>query len=393
MVSKKKRNEPKDAGKEAAAKSAQRKKLDDNVAKAKADIAKEIHFVPTFLLFTILVCSGGMAVMSYRDMFGTGKIIFGEDDEAMLKFTGSTKWFDDSRGWKSTAGGFSSVQQVTTDENDMGAYFVRKLAGAAALAFHLQKLIPILFQSSNFHWGHGHFRPMLLTSVLGNFAVAAFYVLHFDEFKSANAENLGFAIAIALIIEAVIILGFIAASIGKGPSLKAKTFPPGKGPASIVSKIITRTFCIVSGMIAIIAGRDFFFPGQELPFPPHDDIYLEWTGAFIHSPPANSEEENDFGLEAPLHFGDKFISRLMALYVLVVCFQKLVSGLLIRVGKDNSGEKKCKVFWQSQLVGNALILFTFRVFAPAALSASLDLRWHIMCLGYETFMLALYGYF
>lgn len=394
MASKKKKTDTKSISKNDAAKSQQRKQLDENVAKAKIDAAKELHFVPTALLFTILVCSGALAVMSYRDMFGTGKVIFGGNDEAMLHFTGSTKWYDDSRGWKSTAGGFSSVQQVTTDENDMGGYFVKKMAGAAALAFHLQKLIPVLFQSSEFDWGYDHFKPMLLTSVLGNFAVAGFYVLHFDEFKTSNAENMGFVIAAILIVEAVVILAFIlAASFGKSrPSLKSKTLPAGKGPKSIVSKILARTFCIVSGAIAVIAGRGLFFPGEELPFPPYDDIYLEWTGAFIHSPPAHSIEEREHGLEAPLHAGDKFISRLMALYILIICFQKLASGFLVHVGKDNSGEKKCKTFWRAQCIGNILLLFTMRVFAPAALSASLDLRWHIMSLGYETFILGLYGY-
>ena len=54
-------------------KAEQRKKLDENVARAKIEAAKEMHFVPTFLLTTVLACSGALAVMSYRDMFGTGK--------------------------------------------------------------------------------------------------------------------------------------------------------------------------------------------------------------------------------------------------------------------------------------------------------------------------------
>jgi len=148
----------------------------------------------------------------------------------------------------------------------------------------------------------------------------------------------------------------------------------------------------VTGVITFIAARDFFFPGQELPFPPYDDIYLKWTGAFIHSPPPNIVEEEAHGLEAPLHVGEKFMARLMALYILVISFQKFVCAFLIRVGKDNSGEKKCKVFWQCQAVTNALLLFTMRVFASAALSASLDLRWHVMSLGYETFLLGLYAF-
>jgi hypothetical protein len=378
------------------AKVQQRKELDEKVVKAKIDAAREMHFVPTILLFIILVCSGGLTIMSYRDMCATGKVIFGKGDAAMLHFTGSTKWYDDSNGWKSTAGGFSSVHQITTDENDMGGYFIRKMAGAAALGFHLQKLVPVLFQGSEFHWGCGHFQPMLLTSVLGNLAVAGFYMSHSNEFKTSNAENMGLAVAAALVFEAVAILAFLVASLaGKKRSslIGNNSFPAGKGPKSIVSKIMARTFCMVSGMIMTLAFRELFFPGIELPFPPYDDIYLEWTGALIHSPPKNSVEEREYGLESPLHVGDKFVSRLMGLYILIICFQKFISGFLIRVGKDNNGEKKCRTFWRVQCISNILLLFTIRVFAPAALSASLDFRWHVMSLGYETFILGLNGYF
>lgn len=383
-------------------KALQKKQLDENVSSAKIEVAKELHFVPHMLLFVVLVCSGTMAIMSYRDMFGTGKVIFGEHDEALLKFTGSTKWFDDSRGWKSTAGGFSAVKKVTTDENDMGGFFVRKMAGAAGLGFHLQKLVPLLFQRSDTHWGRGHFRPMLLTSALGDLAIAGFYMSHVQELKSAGAHFMGYAISTTLIFEAAIMLSFVVWSLFSGKAKattsrtddnKVKSFPPGKGPKSVVSKIISRTFCIVTGAITLIAGRDFFFPGKELPFPPYDDIYLEWTGAFIHSPPPNTYEEQQYGMEAPLHIGDKFVSRLMALYILVTSFQKFVSAFIIRLGPRNDGDKKCKIFWQSQALGDALLLFTLRVFAQAALSASLDFRWHVMSLGYETFILGLYGFF
>ena len=97
-------------------------------------------------------------------------------------------------------------------------------------------------------------------------------------------------------------------------------------------------------------------------------------------------------MEAELHVGAKFVSRLLALYLLIVGFQKFASSFLVRVGKDNSGEKKCKMFWQTQVLGNALMLFTIRVFAAAAKSASLDFRWHVMSLGYETFVLGIYAF-
>mmetsp|Transcript_18403 Transcript_18403/g.22527 ORF Transcript_18403/g.22527 Transcript_18403/m.22527 type:complete len:410 (-) Transcript_18403:45-1274(-) len=379
---------------EKSAKLKQREKLDTHVSKAAIEAAKSAHFVPTLLVITILVCSGALAILSYRDLVGTGKIIFGPRDEAMLEFTASRKWFDASRGWKSKQGGFSAVEQMTTDDNNMGGFFVRKLAGATALSYHLQKLYPIIFQSANVHFGRGDYSPMLVTSVIGNFCIAGFYLSHFDDFKSSGAEEMGFAIVAALIIEAIIIAGFLLTLTLKKPTLKAKdcALPEGKGPKSIVSKIVCRTVLIVSGMISVIAGRDFFFPGQELPFPPYDDIYLEWTGAFIHSPPPQSAEAEEYGLEAPLYIGDLFISRLAALYLLVISFQKLVGGCLVRVGKDNSGIAKCRMFWQVQCISDALILFTLRVFASAAKSASLDLRWHIMSIGYEFFILLLCGW-
>jgi hypothetical protein len=381
-------------------KALQKKQLDENISKAKIEVAKELHFVPYVLLSVVLVCSGALAILSYRDMFGTGKVIFGEHDKALLQFTGSTKWFDDSKGWKSTAGGFSAVKKFTTDENDMGGFFVRKMAGAAGLGFHLQKLVPLLFQRSDTHWGRGHFHPMLVTSALGDLAIAGYYMSHVQQLKSGDAHFMGYAIAIVFIFEAVIMLSCVllssciqkVTSTTSIPGFKVKSFPPGKGPKSVVCKIVTRTFCIVTAAMALIAGRDFFFPGRELPFPPYDDIYLEWTGAFIHSPPPNTVEEQEYGMEAPLHIGDKFVSRLMALYILVTCFQKFVSGFIIRLGPGNDGDKKCKIFWQSQAIGDALLLFTMRVFAQAALSASLDLRWHVMSLGYETFILGLYAF-
>mmetsp|Transcript_15059 Transcript_15059/g.22767 ORF Transcript_15059/g.22767 Transcript_15059/m.22767 type:complete len:410 (-) Transcript_15059:83-1312(-) len=371
-----------------------KKQLDEKVNDAKIQAMRDLHLVPIFLLFTILTCSGALCVMAYRDMFGTGKVIFGTADQAMLDFTRSTKWFDDGKGWKSSQGGFSAVQQITTDDNDMGGFFIRKIAGAAALAFHLQKLVPLIYQPTNVHWGLGHFTPMLVTSVLGNVAVAAFYISHLDDLKNADAGLMGFAIITTLVLESFVIAGFILTLLlKKSVKLKAPKLPPGKRPSSMVSNILTRTICIVSGLTTLIAGRDFFFPGHELPFPPYDDIYLEWTGAFIHSPPPNTVEEDEHGLEAPLHIGDKFISRLGALYILIICFQKFSAAILVRVGKDNSGPAKCKMFWKAQAIANGLILFTFRVFAPAAKTASLDFRWHIMSLGYELFILSLYGYF
>ena len=86
------------------------------------------------------------------------------------------------------------------------------------------------------------------------------------------------------------------------------------------------------------------------------------------------------------------MSRLLALYLLITCFQKLVAGFFIRIGHDNSGETKCRIFWQAQAIADGLLMFAIRVFAPAALTASFDVRWHCMALGYELFILGVYGF-
>mmetsp|Transcript_33849 Transcript_33849/g.62678 ORF Transcript_33849/g.62678 Transcript_33849/m.62678 type:complete len:204 (-) Transcript_33849:265-876(-) len=168
--------------------------------------------------------------------------------------------------------------------------------------------------------------------------------------------------------------------------------PAGKSPSSVPSRIVARTVTIASGAIALVAFRDLCFPGQIMSAIPRDDVYLEWTNAFFHSPPSGTVEAEENGLEAPLYIGDKFISQLLALHLLVSCIHKFASSFLIRTGKDGSGEVKGKIYWRSQALGDGMLLFIFRLFAPAAKSASLDLRWHLMTIGYETFILALYGY-
>ena len=161
----------------------------------------------------------------------------------------------------------------------------------------------------------------------------------------------------------------------------------GKTPKTIVSRIVARTVFVVSGALALVAGRDFFFPGRILDFVPRDDIYLEWTGAFLHSPPEGSPEAEENGLSSALYISEKFLSQLMALNLLIMCIYKFVAACLIRYGSDGSGMPKARMIWKAQTIGNGLILFLLRLFTPAAGSASLDLRWHLMALAYEAFVL------
>ena len=166
----------------------------------------------------------------------------------------------------------------------------------------------------------------------------------------------------------------------------------GKTPSSVVSRIVARTVALVSGAVALIAGRDLFFPGKIIGFIPRDDIYLEWTGAFIHSPPEGSPEAEDVGMMTALHVGDKFLGQLLGLNFLVLCLYKFVSSFLVRFGSDGGGEVKARMIWKAQCLGNLLVLFLFRLFTSAAGSASLDLRWHLMAMAYETFILGIYGF-
>ena len=301
-------------------------------------------------------------------------------------FTKSTDWFEDVKGWKSTQGGFSAVKHVTTDENNMGGFFVRKMAGAAAVAVHLQKMIPLLVHPNGAQWMMGHFRPLLWTALVGNIAIAAFYGLYLEDLTSAGVAEMTYCILSVLAFESLVILYHLLSSRHAKKSIAVR-MPSGKTPSSPPSKIVARTVAIVSTAMLVIFGRDLFLPGTILDFFPRDDIYLEWTNAFLHSPPQGSPEAMDQGLEAPLYIGDKFISQLMALHIMVLCMYKFVTAFLIRYGNDGSGLIKAKMIWKVQAVGDGMILFLFRIFTPAAASASLDLRWHLMALAYEMFIL------
>jgi hypothetical protein len=301
-------------------------------------------------------------------------------------FTKSTDWYDESMGWKSTQGGFSAIQQHSTDKNNMGGLFIRKLAGAAAFGVHAQKIIPLVAHPTGAQWAMGHYRPLLATALVGNMALFAFYASYLDDLVSGGAETMTYGILAALAIESSVILAYLVMTrpSKRGPAL---VMPAGKTPSSLTSRIVSRTVVLVSGIVAAVAVRDLLFPGFVFDFFPRDDMYLEWTNAFRHSPPEGSEEELDQGLTAPLFVGDKFVSQLMAVNLLILCMYKFVTGFVIRYGSDGSGEFKCRMIWQVQAIGAGFVIFVFRVFTPAASTASLDFRWHLMCLSYEAFIL------
>jgi len=285
--------------------------------------------------------------------------------------------------------------QVSTDDNDMGGFFVRKVAGAASLAVHLQKLVPLLVQFGGTRWNRGHYRPLLVTSVIANLCLAAFYASYMGDFVAAGAQQLPMVAIGLLLVESSVFAYYLVAHLSpskveKGPAV---AMTEGRTPDSVPSRIVSRTILLVSSAMALIAGRDLFFPGFIFEYVPRDDIYLEWTNALVHSPPPGSPEDADAGLEAPLHVGDKFASQYAAISVLLTCLYKYASALTVRYGSDGGGLLQAKMIWKVQAVGDAALLFVVRTFAHAARSASLDLRWHLMCIAYETFILGLYGYF
>jgi hypothetical protein len=301
-------------------------------------------------------------------------------------FTKSRQWFEAGKGWKSTQGGFSAIKKVTTDQNNMGGFFIRKLGGVASLGVHLQKLVPFLYHFSGAQWNLGHFRPILLTGLIANMIIAGFYALYMEDLTAAAATDLPMFMIGLLAIESIVFLCYLfqTRNAQRGPAV---AMTEGKTPSSTPSKIVARTMMIVSGVMALIATRDLIFPGKIVDLVPRDDIYLEWTNALIHSPQDGTIESVDHGLEAAFFTGDKFMSQYTALHILLLCMFKFVSAFFIKYGSDGSGLIKCKMIWAVQFIADAGMLFVFRLFASAANSASLDLRWHLMCLSYETIIL------
>eukprot|EP00569_Conticribra_weissflogii_P015931 CAMPEP_0171407354 /NCGR_PEP_ID=MMETSP0880-20121228/19704_1 /TAXON_ID=67004 /ORGANISM="Thalassiosira weissflogii, Strain CCMP1336" /LENGTH=255 /DNA_ID=CAMNT_0011923273 /DNA_START=97 /DNA_END=860 /DNA_ORIENTATION=+ len=164
------------------------------------------HLLPLPLILTTLLCSGLFWITSFRDVMATGKPILDtlspllyphqpRSDLNLLEYTKSTQWFDDSRGWKSKQGGLSAILTVTTDENNMGGLFLRKIGGVAGLAYHTSKLWPVVFSSpprletqekgkgswTGASWGAGHFDPVLAVGMIGNVCVALFYLGRMEE--------------------------------------------------------------------------------------------------------------------------------------------------------------------------------------------------------------------
>ena len=334
------------------------------------------------------------------------------------RYTKSTAWFDDSRGWKSKQGGLSTIVAVTTDANNMGGLFIRKMSGVAGLAYHTTKMWPIVFHSPPHYdtksksgrwvgasWSAGHFDPLLVLGIIGDVCISIFYMNRMDDLTNAGARGIGMAFVYASLIEAIIFGIYLLsrrmnhktfASTTRKFNATTDRYDPEEDPNSLPSRIVARTVLIISSLMSLVSLRDLFFPGTIISFIPRDDIYLEWTGAFLHSPPADTVEADENGLEAPLFEGDKFVSQLLGLYLSLCCMFKMMSALGWSKGErslggvknvDRSGVVSSRMIWKAQAFGNALVLGMLRFFTPAALTASLDLRWHLMMVAYEAIIL------
>ena len=269
---------------------------------------------------------------------------------------------------------------------------MRKLLGAGTVALHTHKLMPILFHPNGAQWKRGHFRPLLASSVVVNLAIASLYAFYLDDFQVAQAAFMPNFLISVLAIESIVMIFFLfrQKTTTRGPAV---LLPQGKTHQSIVSRIAARTVLVVGcGVMSLIAGRDLLFPGTIIPYIPRDDIYLEWTGALLHSPPEGSVEATEHGINAAFYTGDKIMSQLCALTILCLGFYKFTSCMLIRYGSDGSGVIKTRMFWRASSLGGALVVLVFRLFASAAQSASLDLRWHLMFVAYEAFILGLISF-
>ena len=267
----------------------------------------------------------------------------------------------------------------------MGGFFVRKVAGGAGCVVQLHKIIPLVFlQEPNAQWRLGHYQHILLPAILGNIAIVLFYFSYWDDLTSSRAQTIPLLAIAALLIESAVMMTYcIMIRSSRKPRLPAIAMPPGKTPNSFVSNITTRTTCIVTTLITILAARDLFFSGVIIDIVPRDDIYLEWTNALLHSPPKNTPESIDHGMESPLYVGDKFISQLGALYLLILCCYKYVSTIILRFGNNGSGSIKARMIWKVSCIGDAAFLLCFRLFSHAAKSASYDTHYHLVLLSYE----------
>jgi hypothetical protein len=333
------------------------------------------------------------------------------------KFTASTQWYDDSKGWKSQMGGFSAVASVTTDANNMGGFFVRKLVGGTGVGLQLHKLLPLVLLTTTsssttpneknappLSFGR-HYGWILLSGLLSNLCLTGFLASYLADLRDADAWHIPAAMILCAVLESLVFLYYYVTMcnqkavpsqrrVGKAAAVTA--FPKGKTPNSLVSNIVARTVTICSAAMLLYGIRDWLFTGRTIPFIPYDDLYLEWTNAYSHSAPVGSPEYKEQGIgAASFYIGDLYVCQLAGLQLTLLCLYKLLSSYTIRLGNDGgrTGLATARLVWQPAAISNLLLLFQLRVFTSAAASASCHFRYHLMVLAYETFIVGLYAFF
>lgn len=304
-------------------------------------------------------------------------------------FTGSQMWFDDSKGWKSQQGGFSAVENTSTDANNMGGFFMRKLSGCTGIGLQLHKLVPIVFMTEAYG---KKYRWILVAGALSNICLALFLASYMADLQNADAWQIPSIMVSVSLLEAFVMIVY-ASSIKTDEKVVAAAFSNGVSPDSLVSNIVARTVAIISTCILVYGIRDLWFTGTPIPLVPYDDLYLEWTNAFFHSPPESSPEYEEQGLGAGFYIGDKYICQMAGLQLTLLSLYKLLSSWTIRRGSDSKGEVTARMVWKPATIANLMLLFLLRIFASAGDSASWNVRWHLMVVAYETFIVGLYAFF
>jgi hypothetical protein len=301
-------------------------------------------------------------------------------------------------------GGFSAVASVSTDQNDMGGFFVRKLSGCTMLGLQLHKLLPLVLLTTTpddaASFGR-HYGWILLSGVTSNLCLAAFLASYWTDFQNADTLHIPASMIGCAVLESLVFLYYYTTKCWRSQTRSssqqrpARAFAEGKTPRSLVSNIVARTVAICSSAMLVYGLRDWLFGGQTIPYIPYDDLYLEWTNAYLHSPPNGSPEFQAQGLGAAgFYVGDQYVSRLAGLQLTLLCLYKLLSAWTIPLGPDGrSGAVTAGLVWKPAALANLLLLFQLRIFTSAAASASCHFRYHLMVLAYESFIVGLYAFF
>lgn len=287
---------------------------------------------------------------------------------------------------------------VSTDANDMGGFFMRKLAGAAGVGLQLCKMWPMVRSATasdtRLSFAKGHYRGFVWVGAVVDASVFVFLSCYRGILIENGAWDLPRVACVILLLETLLWTYYGLTGPRRAVPSFAAVLPQGKTPGSLPSNIVARTVVVVSSFLVLTSVRDLIAPGCILSVWLRDDVYLEWTNAFFHSPPPGSQEWEDYSTQSSNFIGDKYIAQLAAVFLLGISLYKFVGSCGgVRWGSDGSGLAVSSIlFWQGPALASLCVFCVLRVFANAAASASWNLQWHLMAWGYETFIVGLYGF-